>query len=369
MTKLLYLLSACVGGLASFATAQSTPGEFPVHGSGSSTLGTSLAPPPPVVSMTMSSMMSSMSESKMSSMSSTMMSMPTMSKTSSSMMMMPTMINNVITVIVTIDITIIEIFMGGTAATSVMAMAPKPSGVTHMVTVGGSANVFSPNSVAAAVGDFVEFSFMATNNSLTQSSFNTPCIKLVGGIDTGAMVNVNGMVTPAPHVTIQITTLTALFFFSQQMGTCGMGMVFSVNPTANMTEAMFIQKAMMENGTMTSTMSTVKPTTMMSTMTTSHSTTTMSMSRPTTTMTTMTTSRATATMTTSHATTMAMATPSLVQGTGTIVNGMCNCACLCGVNAFPAGDGIGSFGGLSGMAPQAAIMSVAAGMPTSLPVT
>ena len=45
---------------------------------------------------------------------------------------------------------------------------------------------------------------------------------------------------------------------------------------------------------------------------------------------------------------MAMATPSLVQGTGTIVNGMCNCACLCGVNAFPAGDGIGSFGGLSG---------------------
>ncbi|MCJ1420571.1 hypothetical protein MMC32_006929 [Xylographa parallela] len=359
MTKLLYLLSACLGGLVSFATAQSTPGEFPVHGSGSSTEGTSLAPPPPMVSMTMSSMMSSMSASKMSSMSSmsTMMSIPTMSKTSSSMMMMPTMINNVITVIVTIDITIIEIFMGGTAVTSVMATAPVATGTTHMVTVGGSANVFSPNSVAAAVGDFVEFVFMATNHSLTQSTFNTPCIKLVGGIDTGAMANVNGMVAPPPHVTIQITSLTSLFFFSQQISVCGMGMVFSVNPTANMTEAMFIQKAMMENGTMTTTITTVKPTTMttmMTTMTTSHATTTM---------TTMTTSHATT------ATTMAMATPSLVQGTGTIVNGMCNCACLCGVNAFPAGDGIGSFGGLSGMAPQAAILSVAAGMPSSLPVT
>ncbi|MCJ1290488.1 hypothetical protein MMC34_002026 [Xylographa carneopallida] len=241
-----------------------------------------------------------------------------------------------------------------------MATAPKTTGVTHMVTVGGSANVFSPNSVAAAVGDFVEFVFMATNHSLTQSTFNTPCIKLVGGIDSGAMVNVNGMVAPPPHITIQITTLTALFFFSQQVGVCGMGMVFSVNPTANMTEAMFIQKAMMENGTMTTTMTTVKPTTM-TTMTTSHSATTMTTtSHSTSTMTTM---------TTSHSTTMAMATPSLVQGTGTIVNGMCNCACLCGVNAFPAGDGIGSFGGLSGMAPQAAIMSVAAGMPTSLPVT
>ncbi|MCJ1403148.1 hypothetical protein MMC11_006371 [Xylographa trunciseda] len=354
MTKLLYLLSACLSGLATFATAQSTtPGEFPVHGSGSSTESTMPAPPPPMVSMTMSSMMSSMSASKMSTMSS-MMSMPTMSKTSSSMMMMPTMINNVITVIVTIDITIIEIFMGGSTVTSVMATAPMATGTTHMVTVGGSTNIFSPNSVAAMVGDFIEFTFMATNHSLTQSTFNTPCIKLVGGIDTGAMVNVGGMVAPPPHITIQITTTTALFFFSQQVGVCGMGMVFSINPTANMTEAMFIQKAMMENGTMTTTMTTVKPTTMMTSMTTV---------KPTTTMTTMTTSHATTT------TTMAMATPSLVQGTGTIVNGMCNCACLCGVNAFPAGDGIGSFGGLSGMAPQAAIMSVAAGMPTSLPVT
>ena len=60
------------------------------------------------------------------------------------------------------------------------------------------------------MGDFIEFVFMATNHSLTQSTFNTPCIKLVGGIDTGAMTNVNGMVAPPPHVTIQITSLTAL---------------------------------------------------------------------------------------------------------------------------------------------------------------
>ena len=104
------------------------------------------------------------------------------------------------------------------------------------------------------------------------------------------------------------------------MGHCGEGMVFSINPTANMTEAMFIAKAQSMNGTMTMTSATVKATTMM-TMTTTHATTTTS---------------------------VAVATPSLVQGTGTIIGGQCNCACLCGVTAFPAGDGIGAFGGLSG---------------------
>ncbi|MCJ1473074.1 hypothetical protein MMC13_001724 [Lambiella insularis] len=257
-----------------------------------------------------------------------------MSKTSS-MIAMPTMINNVLTVIITVDITIVEIFMGGTATTQTMTTAALPTGAMHTVMVGGDNDVYTPNSVIAAVGDIVEFVFLADNHTISQSTFDSPCVKAIVGIDSGFMANMGGMLSAPPTFKIQVTTTAALFFFCEQMGHCGEGMVFTINPTANMTQAMFMSKAQALNGTKTSTTMAMAPTTL-------HTTTSMPTSMP---------------------------TPSLVQGTGTIVNGMCECACLCGVNAYPAGDGIGSFGGLSGMAFQALINSVAMGMPTSTPLT
>lgn len=39
----------------------------------------------------------------------------------------------------------------------------------------------------------------------------------------------------------------------------------------------------------------------------------------------------------------------LVQGTGSAAAGQCQCSCLCGVAPFPVGAGVGMWGGMSGL--------------------
>lgn len=40
--------------------------------------------------------------------------------------------------------------------------------------------------------------------------------------------------------------------------------------------------------------------------------------------------------------------PNVVQGTGQVESSQCSCSCLCGVSNFPPGAGIGMWGGMSG---------------------
>lgn len=44
----------------------------------------------------------------------------------------------------------------------------------HQVAVGGGGNVFTPDTLKASVGDFVEFHFSG-RHSVAQSAFNSPC--------------------------------------------------------------------------------------------------------------------------------------------------------------------------------------------------
>lgn len=84
------------------------------------------------------------------------------------------------------------------------------------VVVGGSAGlVYSPNSIEAAVGDMVIFTFMSQNHTVTQSAFTTPCEKLADGKDSGFMPNVNNTVSPAPQMAMQVTVATPIckFFY------------------------------------------------------------------------------------------------------------------------------------------------------------
>jgi len=119
---------------------------------------------------------------------------------------------------------------------------------------------------------------------------------------------------------------TLVFYCKQEDHCVADGMVFTINPTANMSEAAFIARAKSFGTTTTTAIAKPTATAMVSTI---------------------------------------AATPSIVAGTGTIVNGQCTCACLCGTNAFPQFAGVGAFGGLSGMAPQSALAAVAAmGTPT-----
>lgn len=104
-------------------------------------------------------------------------------------------------------------------------------------------------------------------------------------------------------------------------------MTFSINPTANKTQAMFEQMAIAQNGT-----GAAAP--IAGGSAAGGSTTTIATAAPATT-----------------ATAAAAGSTGLTSGTGTInTGGSCECSCLCGVAAFPnaAVQGIGGFGGMSG---------------------
>jgi len=228
--------------------------------------------------------------------------------------------------------------MGSTMAMNNVAAA------THTVVVGGSAGlVYTPDTIEAAVGDMVIFTFLSANHTATQSAFLTPCVKLSGGMDSGFMPNANNSVVPPPQMAIQVTVTTPLWFYCRQKNPephCGKGMTFSINPTANKTQAMFEQMAIAQNGT-GSTAAIVA--------TTSALAATATVADVGTTMTTM----ALSTVTSSSD------VGSMSSGTGSSSSGdECSCSCFCGVASFPAAvQGLEGFGGMSGAMPMSAMMT------------
>ncbi|KAI9747266.1 MAG: hypothetical protein M1835_002169, partial [Candelina submexicana] len=153
---------------------------------------------------------------------------------------------------ISIGVIVISSHAGGSAEKKQMAAPPMAAGKTHQVTVGGTAGlIYSPETITAAVGDMVQFNFMSTNHTVTQSAFAKPCVKMDGGIDSGFLANANNTVTPAPSYVFQVTAKTPVWFYcKQKTGThCGKGMVFSINPAADKTHDQFKQMAMQQNGT------------------------------------------------------------------------------------------------------------------------
>ncbi|RFU25193.1 hypothetical protein B7463_g11140, partial [Scytalidium lignicola] len=153
------------------------------------------------------------------------------------------------------EVIIIWVNNGGDATTQTVNSASavnSAAGVaqTHTVVVGGSAGlVYTPNTINAAIGDMVIFTFMSMNHTATQSAFATPCEKLAGGMDSGFMANINNTVVPPPQMAMQVNVSTPIWFYCRQAGHCGKGMTFSINPTAAKTQAMFEQMAIAQNGT------------------------------------------------------------------------------------------------------------------------
>ncbi|KAK2018733.1 Cupredoxin [Colletotrichum eremochloae] len=146
---------------------------------------------------------------------------------------------------------------GGVAAPPAgVAPPPPPAGAappgaqaTHHVTVGGPAGlVFNPDQVKANVGDMVVFTFMSQNHTVTQSAFKTPCDPMEGGMNSGFMANPNNSVNPPPQVAMQVMVSSPLWFYCAQKGHCGKGMTFSINPTADKTQAMFQSMAIAQKG-------------------------------------------------------------------------------------------------------------------------
>ena len=144
------------------------------------------------------------------------------------------------------------------------------AGASHTVTVGGPGGlIFQPDQLHdVPVGDTIIFEFLSQNHTVTQSPFDTPCEALPDGMDSGFMANPDNSVVPPPQVAMQvmgdaplckspcqllnhphsILTTSSSGFYCAQGNHCGSGMVFSVNPTAEKTHAMFQAMAIEQNG-------------------------------------------------------------------------------------------------------------------------
>lgn len=125
------------------------------------------------------------------------------------------------------------------------------------VLVGADGLAFTPNNITAAAGDIVTFEFHPKNHTLTQSTLAAPCTALAGGGNSGFMaVAANSTTFPTKQLTVPDST-TPLWFFCEQTGHCGQGMVFAINPKSQdqMTTYIANAKATVANTTATSTSS------------------------------------------------------------------------------------------------------------------
>jgi len=104
---------------------------------------------------------------------------------------------------------------------------------------------YSPNQVTAAVGDMVQFQFLAGNHTITQSTFDQPCQPInlfnssIPGFFSGFMP-VSASAGQYPTYTIQINNTTPIWVYCAQAKHCeaGMSMVINQNTNANATRSL-----------------------------------------------------------------------------------------------------------------------------------
>ncbi|KAL0948374.1 hypothetical protein HGRIS_010956 [Hohenbuehelia grisea] len=133
-----------------------------------------------------------------------------------------------------------------------LSLIPFASAATFDVSVGaGGELAYNPQFVHAAVGDVINFVFHPKNHTVTQSSFDTPCVPLHGGQNSGFMP-VAAETTALPNFQFSVTSPDPTWFYCQQTNHCGRGMVFAVNPPAEPNPhsfKAFQDRAIANNGT------------------------------------------------------------------------------------------------------------------------
>ncbi|KAJ9616569.1 hypothetical protein H2200_000288 [Cladophialophora chaetospira] len=101
------------------------------------------------------------------------------------------------------------------------ASSSSASGV-HSVKVGPGL-VFTPDTVTAAEGDWVEFTF-GSGHSVAQSSFDAPCVPISGGMGV-----FSGFPNQGDIWRIQINSTDPLWLYCSTSGHCEGGMALVVN--------------------------------------------------------------------------------------------------------------------------------------------
>ncbi|KAF8973901.1 hypothetical protein BDZ97DRAFT_1777434 [Flammula alnicola] len=115
-----------------------------------------------------------------------------------------------------------------------LALMPFVSAAIVDIQVGATGLTYSPDAIAANVGDQVVFHFHAKNHTVTQSSFADPCGKKAGGLDSGFMPVAANQTDNLPTFTVQVNDTNPIWVYCAQgartpASHCGQGMVFAIN--------------------------------------------------------------------------------------------------------------------------------------------
>ncbi|KAJ7211089.1 hypothetical protein C8J57DRAFT_1097770 [Mycena rebaudengoi] len=123
-----------------------------------------------------------------------------------------------------------------------------PAPIDHLVRVGLDGLTYTPSSISAAVGDTVTFEFHPKNHTVTQSSFEKPCVPFeennglstrfgfksglyvapsLPGPHTLQPVEVNATKFPSFRITVNDTQ--PIWGYCGQTDHCSSGMVFAIN--------------------------------------------------------------------------------------------------------------------------------------------
>lgn len=114
----------------------------------------------------------------------------------------------------------------GVLATSVLA-APQAGdsssrGTVHQVTV-GPAFSYTPDSLTAEEGDWIEFTF-GRGHDVAQSTFDNPCVPVEGG---GVY---SGILADGDVWRFQVNSTDPLWLYCSVPGHCQNGMAMVINP-------------------------------------------------------------------------------------------------------------------------------------------
>lgn len=104
------------------------------------------------------------------------------------------------------------------------------------VSTSNNSLVYTPSNIKAAVGDKVQFQFVAGNHTVTQSTFDQPCHPInsvmsnVTGFHSGFMPAAAGAASGTiPTYTVQINNTTPVWVYCAQGKHCQAGMVMVIN--------------------------------------------------------------------------------------------------------------------------------------------
>jgi len=132
------------------------------------------------------------------------------------------------------------------SALSIGSALAATSVTVHVVQVGAANGTLAyfPNNLKAAVGDMIQFQFAPANHTVTQSTFDAPCMPIAmtsntTGIYSGFMP-VSASATTTPTYTVLVNSTLPMWFYCSQAKHCqnGMTMVVNENTAANSTRSL-----------------------------------------------------------------------------------------------------------------------------------